>query len=60
MGLRTIEVIIPHANDRHDHRQIFLQGGLLEVFVHSMRTLEQFLKVIVTNNERDAQADRAP
>ena len=56
----TVKVVIPNSNQRHQDWQVLLQRRLPEMLVHRMRSLEQLLKVIVSQDNRNRQPNRAP
>ena len=60
LSLGTVEVVVPNANDSQDDRKVLLQRSLPEVLIHAMSTLEELLKVIVSDNQSDRQSDGTP
>jgi len=60
LGLSTVKIVVPDADGGQDNREVPLQGGLPEVLVHAMSTLEELLKVIISDNESDRQSDGTP
>ena len=60
LGLSTVEIVVPEADDGQDDREVPLQGSLPEVLVHAVSTLEELLKVIISDNESDRQSDGTP
>ena len=60
VSLSAIEVVVPNADDGEEDRKVTLQGGLLEVLVHTMSTLQERFKVVVANIQSDRETNRTP
>ncbi|CCK16170.1 hypothetical protein BN136_2180 [Cronobacter universalis NCTC 9529] len=59
-GFGTKEVVVPDANQRQQHRQVFLKRRGGEVFVHLVRAGEQLDKVVVAHGQNDRETNRRP
>ena len=56
----TIKVIVPNPKDGQEHRKVALQWCFSEMPVHVVGTLKELFKSVVTDDERDGQANSAP
>ncbi len=59
-GLGTMEVVVPQANQRQQHRHVLLIGGCGEVHVHLEGALQQGFEVLETDRQGDRHADGGP
>src|SRR5882757_5338994 len=60
MSLGTVEVVVPDADNSHEHGKVVLERSLLEMLVHTVGTLKELLKVVIANIDGYGQADGAP
>jgi len=60
MKPHTIKVVVPNSNQGKDHRKVFMKGRSTEMLIHSMCTLQQPLKVVVSNNQANRKTDGTP
>lgn len=59
-GFRTEEVVVPDADQRQQHRQVFLRRSGGEVLIHRMRAGQQLNEVVEAHGENDGQTNRRP
>ena len=52
------EVVVPNAQESHEHRQVPLKGGGAEVFVHLVETVQHGAKVIRADGHHRRKSDR--
>ncbi len=60
LGLGALEVDVPDADQRHQHRHVLGEGRGEEVLVHLIGALEQLHEAVEADRERDGQADGGP
>jgi len=58
--LGIVKVVVPDAKESKGHRQVLLNGGLEEMFVHGVGALEKFCKPLIADREGNAQTDGRP
>ncbi|MNR07554.1 hypothetical protein D3C85_1236790 [compost metagenome] len=57
LGLGTIKVVVPEADQRQQHRYVLLIGGGGEVHVHLEGALQKGLEILETDRQGDGHAD---
>ncbi|MNL79231.1 hypothetical protein D3C87_2057860 [compost metagenome] len=57
-GFCAEEVVVPDADQRQQHRQVFLSRSGGEVLIHRVRAREQLNEVVVTYGQDDRQTNR--
>ena len=60
VGLRPVEVGVPHPEHGQHHGDVGLQGSRLEVVVHPVGARQKVLEVIEADVECDGEADSGP
>ena len=58
--LGAVEVVVPQANQRQQHRHVLLIGGSSEVHVHLEGTLQQGFEIFKADRQGDRHADGRP
>jgi hypothetical protein len=57
VGLSTVEIRVPNAQQACNDRDVLLKGGSTEMHIHSMCTLQERMEVLVSNIDSHAQTD---
>ncbi|GMR55918.1 hypothetical protein PMAYCL1PPCAC_26113, partial [Pristionchus mayeri] len=58
--LRSVHIAVENAQHSHDHRNILLEGRLLEVSIDQIRASQKLLEVVEANVDGDREADGRP
>ena len=60
VSLSAVEVVVPDTYDTQKDRKVAVERCLFEVFVHPMCTMQQLLKIVVTDVECDSEPNCTP